>query len=332
MILFFSSKIATIGYLILLAGIVLLYFSISLSTSESIGFQYNENIYPLTQNIREFVWPDEYFVTVELEISPDDRLIKLLIIDKNHMEIKSELISNEFKYSFKIIPEEKYEIILENINSEIVTVKGDVSTNSEKSFGEDYYTRNQIGAFIAIIGFFVFIAGLIKTATKNHWIIVATSLAVVKWIILPMIPIVITVLAFFGVMIDQEIYLTKYDECFGEKITIKGTIEPDYIIGTNGRDVIGGGFGGDIIDGLGGDDLICGSNGDDYIIGGDGDDLIHGSFGNDVLNGGNGDDVLRGSPGNDRLDGGDGDDILNGGDGDDQCVGEELVNCEPKQL
>jgi predicted extracellular nuclease len=96
------------------------------------------------------------------------------------------------------------------------------------------------------------------------------------------------------------------ERCQGLLPTIKGTNDPETLVGTTGVDVIMG---------LGGDDDITGGNEEDVICGGAGNDTVSGGNGDDVLNGGFGDDLVNGDNGNDTLIGGPDADVLNQGRG-----------------
>jgi Ca2+-binding RTX toxin-like protein len=84
--------------------------------------------------------------------------------------------------------------------------------------------------------------------------------------------------------------------------TIRGTGEPDALVGTDGNDV------------------ICALAGDDVVNAGLGNDLVFGGQGNDTINGDDGSDLLIGEAGNDTLDGGSGFDALDGEQGIDTCI------------
>lgn len=132
---------------------------------------------------------------------------------------------------------------------------------------------------------------------------------------------------------------------------IRGTEGPDFLNGTNVRDVIAGlggddyalgGLGNDMIDVGDDSDRASGGLGNDWVAGQAGDDALYGDWirtedgydyppegGNDQLYGGPGNDWLDGQGGNDRLSGGaDNDTLLDilgnntliGGDGDDLLV------------
>ena len=119
--------------------------------------------------------------------------------------------------------------------------------------------------------------------------------------------------------------------CFGEHPTIVGTIEPETIEGTSGRDVIVALGGGDQIRGGDGADLICASAGNDGVGGGAGADRISGGRGQDTLGGGPGHDYVHGGTGVNQLSGGPGDDRLldgaymAGGPGEDYMRGGEYL-------
>jgi len=73
------------------------------------------------------------------------------------------------------------------------------------------------------------------------------------------------------------------------------TLDPDTLIGGDGRDHLYG---------MAGDDTLIGGEGGDYLEGGTGDDSLQGDDGSDTLVGGIGDDTLDGGSGNDTLQGG----------------------------
>jgi Ca2+-binding RTX toxin-like protein len=67
---------------------------------------------------------------------------------------------------------------------------------------------------------------------------------------------------------------------------------PNFIYGTQRRDIIDGTALDDVIFGYDGDDVIYGNGGNDVLIGGEGADSLYGGTGRDVLIGGDGDDGL----------------------------------------
>jgi Ca2+-binding RTX toxin-like protein len=116
--------------------------------------------------------------------------------------------------------------------------------------------------------------------------------------------------------------------CFGEPVTIPGTVGDDILTGTPQADIIVGRGGNDRIDGRGGDDLICAGPGNDVVLGGSGADKIDGGTGADTLRAGGGRDLLRGGGGDDHLFGGPGADVARGGLGTDACDAETETGCE----
>ena len=103
--------------------------------------------------------------------------------------------------------------------------------------------------------------------------------------------------------------------------TITGTTGPDWIIGSESKDVIAGKAGGDAICSRGGRDIVAGNWGPDYIDGGQQGDILRGGPGHDTIVGGHGWDLLFGGRGMDVLDGGVGRDHLRGGRGNDTLTG-----------
>ena len=103
--------------------------------------------------------------------------------------------------------------------------------------------------------------------------------------------------------------------------TITGGAGPDWIIGSESKDVIRGKAGGDAICSRGGRDMVAGDWGPDYIDGGQERDFLRGGRGNDTIIGGHGWDFLFGGHGMDVLDGGLGRDHLRGGRGSDTLTG-----------
>ncbi len=73
--------------------------------------------------------------------------------------------------------------------------------------------------------------------------------------------------------------------------SIRGTSNPDILVGTTEDDLIRGFGGHDTLVGDTGDDRLHGNDGDDLLAGGDGDDLLVGGDGDDTLAGGNGIDT-----------------------------------------
>lgn len=99
------------------------------------------------------------------------------------------------------------------------------------------------------------------------------------------------------------------DACHGtnDSDVMKGSQQPNRILGEDGNDKIFG---------LDGNDELRGGNGDDTLQGGDGaEGGMLGEDGNDKIYGGpGGDDELIGGPGNDLVHGGDGNDVNLAGD------------------
>lgn len=73
--------------------------------------------------------------------------------------------------------------------------------------------------------------------------------------------------------------------CQGERATIVGTANEDWILGTQGRDVIWAGKGPDTVAALDGRDLVCGGPGADVIEGSAGRDRLYGDRGRDMCTG-----------------------------------------------
>ncbi|MEO0459084.1 MAG: calcium-binding protein [Cyanobacteria bacterium P01_A01_bin.114] len=84
---------------------------------------------------------------------------------------------------------------------------------------------------------------------------------------------------------------------------ILGTLDDDFLEGTDKSDIILADQGNDIVLGGDGKDIIKGQKGDDVLLGDGGKDILTGGSGNDLLVGGEGSDVLRGGKGSDILDG-----------------------------
>ncbi len=95
-------------------------------------------------------------------------------------------------------------------------------------------------------------------------------------------------------------------------LTIRGTRNPDRLIGSIGDDSIFG---------RGGADRIYGMDGDDYVDGDQGNDRLHGGDGNDVMAGRKGNDTIWGDAGDDRITGDRGRDHILGGSGNDTIYG-----------
>jgi Ca2+-binding RTX toxin-like protein len=103
---------------------------------------------------------------------------------------------------------------------------------------------------------------------------------------------------------------------------VRGTPEPDDLVGTAAADVICGFEGDDVIRGLGGNDILIGSKGVDQIEGGAGNDSIDGGLTADTPQDSHPDAGLYGGGGNDRIVGGDGTDFIDGGAGVDDLSGD----------
>jgi len=82
-----------------------------------------------------------------------------------------------------------------------------------------------------------------------------------------------------------------------------GTVDGDFLRGTDWADRLDAAAGDDRIDGLDGHDSLYGDAGADVIAGGGGDDVLVGGSGDDALSGGAGNDSYRfaGCSGNDRI-------------------------------
>ncbi len=104
-------------------------------------------------------------------------------------------------------------------------------------------------------------------------------------------------------------------------ITIRGTRNPDRLMGTIGEDSIFGRGGADRIYGMAGNDYVDGDANDDRLHGGDGDDTIAGRKGNDTIWGDAGNDRITGDRGRDRILGGAGNDTIYGNYDSDQVDG-----------
>ena len=100
-----------------------------------------------------------------------------------------------------------------------------------------------------------------------------------------------------------------------------GTVNSDFLLGSDQETMIFGGDGDDRIIAGGGNDTVVGGNGQDIVDAGLGDDLIVGGNGSDILLAKEGNDILFGGEGNDWLDGDIGDDSLEGGNGKDLLIG-----------
>ena len=101
--------------------------------------------------------------------------------------------------------------------------------------------------------------------------------------------------------------------CNGHRVTIWGTPNADYIVGTSGDDVIHAGAGNDRVDGRGGNDIICGGRGNDTLNGNRGKDIMFGGRGHDTMSGNRGKDTMYGGRGQDRMYGNQGRDVMKGG-------------------
>lgn len=115
------------------------------------------------------------------------------------------------------------------------------------------------------------------------------------------------------------------DECHGtnNNDVMRGSDQPNRILGQNGNDKIFGQGGDDDLRGGNGDDTLQGGPGDEGgLVGGDGNDKIYGGpGGDDELVGGAGNDLVHGGDGNDVNIAGDvGSDLLFGDAGDDQIA------------
>ena len=95
-------------------------------------------------------------------------------------------------------------------------------------------------------------------------------------------------------------------------LTIRGTRNPDRLVGTPGDDSIFGRGGADRIYGMAGNDYVDGDANNDRLHGGDGDDLIAGRKGNDTIWGDAGNDRITGDRGRDHILGGAGNDTIYG--------------------
>lgn len=84
---------------------------------------------------------------------------------------------------------------------------------------------------------------------------------------------------------------------------VRGSMHPDVLGGTSGRNRLAG---------LGGADLVKGRAGSDVLLGGEDDDLLLGRADDDALRGQRGDDRLRGGTGTDSCIGGPGIDAASG--------------------
>lgn len=120
---------------------------------------------------------------------------------------------------------------------------------------------------------------------------------------------------------------------------IDGTVNAEWLPGTNGKDKIYAFEGDDIVGAKAGNDTVEAGAGNDQVFGGSGDDELHGQadddrvfgglgadeiygeMGNDTLGGGQGDDDIWGGMGNDLMYGGDNADMLDGGAGNDTVFG-----------
>jgi Ca2+-binding RTX toxin-like protein len=112
-------------------------------------------------------------------------------------------------------------------------------------------------------------------------------------------------------------------------VALRGTRNPDRLVGTVGDDSIFGRGGADRIYGMAGDDYVDGDENDDRLHGGDGDDTIAGRKGDDTIWGDAGNDRITGDRGRDRIFGGSGNDTIYGNyDGDtiDGGTGNDRIN------
>ena len=115
----------------------------------------------------------------------------------------------------------------------------------------------------------------------------------------------------------------------GGNDTVRGSSDPEVIMGNRGDDSLNAGGGNDTlmggkdndtVEGGNGDDLVRGDRADDVVKGGNGADRLFGGKNNDSLFGGSGNDALSGDRDNDTLTGGLGEDTLTGGEGRDVFV------------
>jgi hypothetical protein len=100
------------------------------------------------------------------------------------------------------------------------------------------------------------------------------------------------------------------DDVFLAHDRIGGTASADKLKGTENPDLIIGFEGNDKLHGRNGDDDLYGAEGRDTLKGGRGDDNLDGGADRDLLKGGRGEDVLTGGGGNDEMLGGKGADIF----------------------
>lgn len=94
---------------------------------------------------------------------------------------------------------------------------------------------------------------------------------------------------------------------------VRGTPQPDVLVGSSAADLVLG---------LGAADLLRGGGGHDCLLGGPGDDRLIGGAGHDRLTGGTGADRLAGGSGVNRYDAGAGNDVVEAANGR-----AELVSC-----
>jgi hypothetical protein len=105
---------------------------------------------------------------------------------------------------------------------------------------------------------------------------------------------------------------------------LRGTPEPDNLVGRDGHDRLSGGEGGDCLRGERGHDRLRGGDGNDFLAGHAGRDRLWGGAGDDRLVGSSGADRLRGGPGRDRVIAGGGRDRVHVADGE-----RDRVRCGP---
>jgi Ca2+-binding RTX toxin-like protein len=118
----------------------------------------------------------------------------------------------------------------------------------------------------------------------------------------------------------------------GTSQTIRGTSDPDILLGNGGDDRLLGLASGDCLAGGNGEDLVKGNRGADLILGRREADELFGGAGGDVIRSGTGDDRSSGGAGGDTISGGPGDDTLRGMAGDDVISvgsGADDVSCGP---
>ena len=89
----------------------------------------------------------------------------------------------------------------------------------------------------------------------------------------------------------------------GDDVLLRGSSEPDLVVGGPGNDRLEGQDGGDVLDGGAGADVLAAGGDDDTMTGGPGSDSFLASNGNDILyaNDGEADAQLHGGPGADTA-------------------------------